>query len=99
VAGVERRSVPLAHAQLIAWAVEVHGHGSSTSLAAALDAALRNGARPCLGTDGAELPEPPASGHRSGLSARIAEQLQRNGDLEPRARAAATPDEPDGMEL
>ena len=99
IAGLDRRSVPLAHAQLVAWAVHVHGQSAGTPLASALEASLRNGARPCLDSAAADLPEPPTGGRGPDLSARISDQLTRNGDLQPHAHAAASHEEPDGMEL
>jgi hypothetical protein len=98
LAGLQRSSVPLAHAQLVAWAADVHRRAPDVPLEAALDGSLRNGARPCLDTDGTALPEPPASGDQPDLTARIAEHLQATGDREPAMRGA-THDETHGREL
>ena len=58
--GVGRRSLPLARAQLLAWAVQIAHRQPSLPLAEALAAALANGARPVEPiNDG--IPDPPAT--------------------------------------
>ena len=57
--GVGRRSLPLARAQLLAWAIHVARCQPSLPLAEAL-AALANGARPVEPTDDG-IPDPPAT--------------------------------------
>lgn len=74
VPSVGRRSVPIVRAELITWAVEVHGRDPSQPLAAALTGALDRGPRPGPGREW-PLPEPPApaaGGDVSSLTDRIA---------------------------
>lgn len=100
VPGLERRSVPTARAQLIAWAVDVHRRDPDTPLEEGLGASLRNGARPHLEPEVGELPEPPASSHPPDLSDRVAAHLPRVDDRVTPALAAHTgDDQPEGMEL
>jgi hypothetical protein len=58
--GVGRRSLPLARAQLVAWAIHVARCQPSLPLAEALSVALANGVRPVEPTDDA-IPDPPAT--------------------------------------
>ena len=75
--GMNRRSVPLARAQLLAWAVEVHEPSSPVQLADALATALGEGPEPDA-LDLRELPPPPLAARAAGdLSARIRTCLDR----------------------
>lgn len=69
--GLNRRSVPLARAQLVAWAFEVHERSPRHQLEEALATALRDGTEPA-GFAPQDLPPPPSvASVAADLSARI----------------------------
>jgi hypothetical protein len=75
--GINRRSVPLARAQIVAWAFEVHERSSHHRLDDALATALSDGTEP-VALAPRQLPAPPAPAHAAAdLSARIRACLDR----------------------
>jgi hypothetical protein len=76
--GLNRRSAPLARAQLIAWAVAVVERSAPQPLHGALAAELAAGAHPVAGTGSGGLPPPPPPARAAQeLSARIRACLDR----------------------
>ncbi len=76
--GLNRRSVPLARAQLLAWAVAVHRDQPALPLPAALTAALDAAPAPVSGGSVGDLAAPPAALRPAAdLSARIGACLDR----------------------
>ncbi len=96
LAGVGRRSIPVARAQLLAWAVEAHRRHPGRPLAWALAADLKAGPAAAQPLHGG-LPPPPTAKHRhDDLNARIAAVLSRRPDLarvpeRPRETPAPSP--------
>lgn len=77
--GLQRLPVPLAHAQLLAWAIEAHQRAPDQPLQAALRVALASDSVPTAAQLSDEWPEPPhASADHAGttdLTTRIASRL------------------------
>lgn len=84
VPGLDRRSVPLARAELVAWAIDVHERGRDLPLGSALAADLDRGPAPAE-PRAWPLPEPPEPAARRGpvepLASRIAGLLQAPPDV------------------
>lgn len=81
VAGLERRSVPIARAQLLAWAVAVHDDQPGSPLVETLRADLETGPSPASDL-AAELPPPPAGVETADdLGQRLTDLLVRRPDL------------------
>lgn len=96
IVGIDRRSVPVVRAQLLAWAVAVHAQHPDQFVRLALGADLADGPRPPADLEEG-LPEPPpAEDLDDDLNARIAVLLRRRPDL---AFEAATPPQGDGPAL
>ncbi|MBW3662689.1 MAG: hypothetical protein KY469_06290 [Actinobacteria bacterium] len=96
VAGIDRRSVPVVRAQLLAWAVAVHAQHPDQFLRLALGADLEDGPSPPANLEEG-LPEPPpAEDLDDDLNARIAVVLRRRPDV---AFEAVAPPHGDGPAL
>ena len=84
--GLERRSVPIARAQLITWAVAAHEASPDRRLDQALAAALADASGPVALSSGDLPPPPAATAGPADLSARISALLER---LEPAIAGAS----------
>jgi DNA-binding transcriptional ArsR family regulator len=71
IPGVGRRSVPLAQAQLVSWAVQAARARPELPLAEALERSLSGVAQPAEQPPVEEIPDPPAGPRRPDLTARI----------------------------
>lgn len=90
--GLERRSVPVVRAQLLAWALAVHARDPDRPLEATLRDDLEGGPTPGVQLDG-DLPPAPDADCRSGdLTDRIAAVFERRADLRLVSRDQASED-------
>jgi hypothetical protein len=86
--GLDRRSVPIARAQLLAWAIAMHMQSPDLRLDRALAAALADSPEPVAVSDRGLPPPPAARGAPADLSSRISAHLDR---LEPATAGASQP--------
>ena len=104
VAGIGRRSLPLARAQLVAWAVDVRRREPDAPFDKALRADLEGEPRPVITIGGTLPPAPYVLADAPNLSDRIDAVLLRRPDLErpdgpQRAMAPPRPEDRFGLEL
>lgn len=104
VAGLGRRSVPLARAQLVAWAVDVRRSEPDAPFDKALRADLEGEPHPVITIGGTLPPAPYVLADAPDLSDRIDAVLLRRPDLErpdaqERAMAPPRPEDRFGLEL
>lgn len=99
VGGLGRRSVPLARAQLLAWAVDVRRREPDAPLDKALQASLEGEPHPVDTIGGPPPPAPYAAPDARDLSARIEDALARRPDLDRPAQCTVVELQPRSARL